>query len=158
MSFPSGTSGKEPACQCRRHKRCVQPLGRDTPAIPWRRVWQPTPVFWPREFHGLYSPWGHKELDTTEQLSLFPLNTCKFSRSSSETRKIKQKIMSKKVFRVQHNLFQSHRENFGFRVHSGERAPVNTPAFELNLSKLQEMVKDRQAWHGSVRGVAKSWT
>ena len=26
----------------------------------------PTPVFWPREFHGLYSPWGHKELDMTE--------------------------------------------------------------------------------------------
>ena len=23
-------------------------------------------VFWPREFHGLYSPWGCKELDTTE--------------------------------------------------------------------------------------------
>ena len=33
--------------------------------IPWRREWLPTPVFWPREFHGLYSPWGHKELDTT---------------------------------------------------------------------------------------------
>ena len=30
----------------------------------------PTPVFWPGEFHGLYSPWGRKELDTTEQLSL----------------------------------------------------------------------------------------
>ena len=29
----------------------------------------PMPVFWPREFHGLYSPWGHKELDTTEWLS-----------------------------------------------------------------------------------------
>ena len=29
----------------------------------------PTPVFWPREFHGLYSPWGCKESDTTEQLS-----------------------------------------------------------------------------------------
>ena len=28
------------------------------------------PVFWPGEFQGLYSPWGHKELDTTEQLSL----------------------------------------------------------------------------------------
>ena len=26
--------------------------------------------FWPREFHGLYSPWGHKESDMTEQLSL----------------------------------------------------------------------------------------
>ena len=30
-----------------------------------------TPVFWPGEFHGLCSPWGHKELDMTEQLSLF---------------------------------------------------------------------------------------
>ena len=30
----------------------------------------PTPVFWPGEFHGLYSIWGHKESDMTEQLSL----------------------------------------------------------------------------------------
>ena len=29
----------------------------------------PTPVFWPGEFHGLYSPWGRKESDMTEQLS-----------------------------------------------------------------------------------------
>ena len=29
-----------------------------------------TSVFWPGEFHGLYSPWDHKESDTTEQLSL----------------------------------------------------------------------------------------
>ena len=39
--------------------------------IPWRREWLPTPVFWPGEFHELYSPWGHKESDTTERLSLF---------------------------------------------------------------------------------------
>ena len=32
---------------------------------PWRRQKLPTPVFWPGEFHGLYSPWSHKELDTT---------------------------------------------------------------------------------------------
>ena len=38
--------------------------------IPWRREWLPIPVFWPGEFHGPYSPWGHKESDTTEQLSL----------------------------------------------------------------------------------------
>ena len=25
-----------------------------------------TPVFWPGEFHGLYSSWGHKESDMTE--------------------------------------------------------------------------------------------
>ena len=38
--------------------------------IPWRRERLLTPVFWPGEFHGLYSLWGHKELDRTEQLSL----------------------------------------------------------------------------------------
>ena len=37
--------------------------------IPWRREGLPTPVFWPREFHGLCSPWGYKESDTTERLS-----------------------------------------------------------------------------------------
>ena len=41
--------------------------------IPWRRQWQPTPVLLPGESHGGrslvgYSPWGHKELDTTERL------------------------------------------------------------------------------------------
>ena len=38
--------------------------------IPWRRERLPTTVFWPGEFHGLYSPWAHKESDTTERLSL----------------------------------------------------------------------------------------
>ena len=46
-------------------------LGR----FPWRRAWQPTPVFLPGESPGTdepgggYSPWGHKESDTTERLS-----------------------------------------------------------------------------------------
>ena len=40
----------------------------------WRKEWQSTPVFLPGEFQGQrslegYSPWGHKELDTTEQLT-----------------------------------------------------------------------------------------
>ena len=44
--------------------------------IPWGRKRLPTPVYLPREFHGQrslagYSPWGHKEVDTTEQLTLF---------------------------------------------------------------------------------------
>ena len=38
--------------------------------IPWSREWLPTPVFWSGEFHGVHSPWGDKELDTTEWLSL----------------------------------------------------------------------------------------
>ena len=43
--------------------------------IPWRRERLPTPVFWPREFHGLYSPWGLKESDTIERLLLSDLRT-----------------------------------------------------------------------------------
>ena len=35
--------------------------------IPWRRERLPTAVFWPGEFHGLYSPVGHKDWDTTER-------------------------------------------------------------------------------------------
>ena len=48
--FPGGARGKEPACQCRRCRRC-----RFDPwvwKIPWRRSWQPTPVFLSGE-----SPW-----------------------------------------------------------------------------------------------------
>ena len=33
---------------------------------PWRRERLPNLAFWPGEHHGLYSPWDHKELDTTE--------------------------------------------------------------------------------------------
>ena len=43
--------------------------------IPWRREWQPTPVFLPGESHGQrnlvgHRPWSHKELDPTEWLTL----------------------------------------------------------------------------------------
>ena len=38
--------------------------------IPWKRERLPIPVFWPGEFHGLYSPRDCKKLDTTEGLSL----------------------------------------------------------------------------------------
>ena len=34
----------------------------------WRREKLPTLVFWPEEFHGLYSPWGRKESDMTKRL------------------------------------------------------------------------------------------
>ena len=67
--FPGGSAGREPARQCRRHKRC----GFDAwvRKIPWRRKWQPTSVFLPGKSHGQrsltgYSLWGRKESDMTE--------------------------------------------------------------------------------------------
>ena len=58
-------SGNESTCQCR---RCgFDPWVRK---IPWRRKWQPTPVFSPGKSHGQRNPagsslWGNKESDTT---------------------------------------------------------------------------------------------
>ena len=58
----------------------VRSLGQEDPPPPRRRKWQPVPVFLPGESHGQrnlvgYSPWGHKELDTTERLTPTQLYT-----------------------------------------------------------------------------------
>ena len=76
QGFLGATRGKEPACQCRRHKRPgFSPWVRK---IPWRRAWQPTPVFLPGKFHGQrslegYSLLGHKESGMTEAICMHTL-------------------------------------------------------------------------------------
>ena len=57
VGFPGGTSGKEPTCQRRRHKRCG--FDRWVGKIPWRRTWQPTLVFLSGESHGQRSLTGY---------------------------------------------------------------------------------------------------
>ena len=73
----------------------VAQLVKNPPAMQETWVWSlhwedllrriPTPVFWPGEFHGLYNPWGHKESDMTERLSL-----------SQETQRVPNKINLKR--------------------------------------------------------------
>ena len=68
---PGGSDGKESACNAV-NLDLIPSLGT---WVPWRREWQPTLLFLPREFHEQrslvgYGPWGHKELDTTERLTL----------------------------------------------------------------------------------------
>ena len=67
-----GFSGKESSSQCWRCQRCI--FDAWVQKIPWRRAWQPTQIFLPRESHEQrslagYSPWGYEELDSTEWLS-----------------------------------------------------------------------------------------
>ena len=62
LDFPGGSDGKA----------SVYNVG-DLVSILWRRKWQSTPVLLPGKSHGQrslvgYSPWGHKESDTTERL------------------------------------------------------------------------------------------
>ena len=70
-SLPDGSDGKEPACN-EGDMGSIPGLER----FPWRREWQPTPVFLAGKSHGQrslvgYSPWGRKESDTTERLNTY---------------------------------------------------------------------------------------
>ena len=75
LCFPDDLGGKDSACNGRGPS--FDPWVKK---IPWRRKWQPTPVFWPGEFHGQrrlagYNPWGsrvrHDWGTNTFTLSLF---------------------------------------------------------------------------------------
>ena len=69
MGFPSGSAVKRICLQFRRHRRRgFDPWVRKSP---WRRKWQPTPVFLPGKSPGQrsllgYRPWGRKESNMTE--------------------------------------------------------------------------------------------
>ena len=63
--------------------------------ISWRRERLPTPVFWPGEFHGLYSPWGHKEWDMTERL-LLSLTKCQLLTAESVPYQYRDHLMINK--------------------------------------------------------------
>ena len=88
------------------------------------------PVFWPGEFHGLYSPWDCKELDTTEQLSLF-------------------------TFTLMLGKIEGKRRGGWQRMRCLDSI---TDSVEMNLIKLQELVKDKGAWCAAVHGIARNQT
>ena len=62
VRIPHSAVGKESSCNAR-DLGSIPGLGR-SPGEGKRKL--PTPVFWHGEFHGLYNPWGCKELDMTE--------------------------------------------------------------------------------------------
>ena len=110
MGFPGGLA--EVYLQCRRCKR--RRFNPWVGKIPWRRAWQPTPVFLPGESHGQgsftdYSPWSRKESDTTEvtehpcksQKSLreFP-DLCQGSSRKSWNKKESSKIDVHKILHI----------------------------------------------------------
>ena len=88
------------------------------------------------------SPWGHKELDTTEQLN--KNNLGQFLRLSLS-------FMTLTFLRSTAICFVDSLSFWGvwYKV---------TDSVDMNLSKLWEIVKDRDTWHAAVHGVAKSRT
>ena len=84
--FPSGSAGEESTCNVG-VLSSIPGLGRS----PGEGKGLPTPVFWPREFHGLYSPWGCKESDMTERISLSLSHTMQYA-------SVKKKEMKRECF------------------------------------------------------------
>ena len=81
--------------------------------IPWRRKWQPTPVFLPGGFHGQgnlagCSPWGCKESDTTERLNTTTATSrCQLSCSIAQEQSSEMKDKGTTCFkRTYHSLFK----------------------------------------------------
>ena len=74
LELPRWLSGEKSAYQYKICRNCgFEPWVRK---IPWRRTWQPTPVFLPGKSYGQnnlsgYSPWGHKESETSWELSMY---------------------------------------------------------------------------------------
>ena len=94
-------SGKESACQCGRYKR----HGFDSWVwkIPWRRKWQPAPVFLPGWSHGQrslghYSPWvAKRQAEHTHSMLIFgwPKSYLRFS--VTPYRKLRMNILANSI-------------------------------------------------------------
>ena len=95
LRLPLYLSGKEPVCQCRRCKRRgFDPWIRK---IPWRRKWQPAPVFLlenPMDRGAWWATWGHKsqtQLSTHRHTTaLHDLRTCVLRNHRTEKSDVKE--------------------------------------------------------------------
>ena len=98
-------------------------------------------MFWPGEFHGLYSPWGRKESDRTEPLSLFKLSTSCGAKVNYFIFLRSFRLLTNK----RHDYYLFLTALFG----EGNGNP-------LQYSCLENPV-DGGAWKAAVHGVAEGW-
>ena len=93
QAFPCGSAGKESACNGGRPG--FDPwVGK----IPWRREQRreglPTLVFWPGEFRGLHTPWGHKESGLSHFHFTYCLSETRFLKTHTESFKTQNRLKS----------------------------------------------------------------
>ena len=133
--------------------------------IPWRRERLPTPVFWPGEFHGLYSPWSHKESERTEWLSV--------SLSKQKTNNLqKEKVQRQWIYKLWDSVTNNINIRVMIRASLLAQSVKNLPkyrrhGFDSWVRKIPwrrkwqplqnsclENPMDRRSWWATVQGVA----
>ena len=141
---------KKPACQCRRCKRCrFDPRVRK---IPWRRKWQPTPVFLAGKFHGQrglvgYSPWDLNKSDMTEWLCTTTHNIPVLKVNALATQ---QELLQFLLHIWNYYLEQSEAQVFPSSLISLWWIPVSSRVLLLHKLKgwlLLEVGRDPSSWY-----------
>ena len=141
FGLPRWRSGKDSACQCKRLKRLGFNLW--VRKIPWRRKWQPTPVFLLGKSHGQrrlvsYSPWDHKESDITEQLSTV-LHSISLRPPACPSAPMSPKtwewVHREQLIRILPNLFK------GKRRYWGKSLGLGTGEFKMQIIHIERYDK-----------------
>ena len=104
LGLPGSSASKESACNVE-DLGSIPGLGRSL----GEGKGYPTPVFWPGEFNGLYSPWGRRESDTTEWLSL------------SEKKRARSCMHTGDMWFYKHDLDNCERKQSLWTVHSRDK-------------------------------------
>ena len=132
LGFPGGSMGKNPPA----NSGDAGGSGSILRNLPWNRKWQPTQVVLFGKFHGQrrlvgYSPWGHKESDMPEHLSMYKLTPGKPESTTLPLPYTQSPVLTQKIWRRKVGVWMwgSGFQSLDLSVHSWWPGASHFPCF-----------------------------